>query len=862
MGEKKENIKYSNHLFPSYEKLVKSFYLTDNNGMKKKYAFLAGLVVAGMILSGCASSRARNLIAIGDEVSAIEVLAGQLTRKYNDHDSAVLFASVYPSAVEERLSISTVKEVKQKYLSSYSSDLNKAVKLCLAEVREGQTPSSHPAIASVIREGERVVRTAGELVRIQRAVQPMPSVVGNEKKGSLYQVYKYSDNFQVLYDNACREMAELYFALAESCFPGKTIAQKKELLTYYEKAKSYNYAGMNVQNRIYQLCYEIAMLLKKDARSEKDFLEVLSYLNKAGDYADTAHQIIDTKYQLAVMYRADHNRASYEKAGKLFTEVGNYEDAPQEASLYAFYCKLKSLTKNYTYGNVNLYSGSEVKPCVSRSITPMDKDRAVLELTSKTSILGSYTTAGAQLIFPGAIFEPQTIPEQRFTLFTAGLRQPVNFSLSSNGLALNKGTITNTAQGSRSLGEVQSLAKQNVRGIQPVCTYEFEKVYSPEDIRISTGMGYDRYRVMFANENSTWKKDKSYTLVKVTQAFYTADLETPVLPVDFFAAGKGKGIITEAALGKVSPYYVSSVDYGRKAYFLVSSNLSTEQIIQDIKYYRPRDSRNSGAQGLRVNPEVSRSWDKNNTVVSSITVSEKLYSIVDIDGIYQWIKTGVDMGVEISDLVPVSFKLRNLYDNSFAILSESQTAVIANPNPETEPAKNNAVVTGGTAATGNGSSGTGAGTTGGNTGSGSAGNTGSMSGSGTGSGSTGTGSSGNAGSGNSAGAVPGTGTITGAGTVTGNEYTSLVFVGKYGTYNCAVITSGDEWIYYVPENDILNCKFNWSDSEYSKVYVNGISITKNQTVYSFRDVIGNNISLDMVDVNGNRSHHLLKVLKK
>lgn len=817
--------------------------------MKRIKLMFTGLIAAGVIFAGCASSRARSYIAAGDNVSAVEVLAQTLNRKSSDNEAAVLFAELYPAVVEERLSVIPVSQVRQNYLGKYGKNDIDAIRNMIKENGKDRLVSSHPVIGALLRDGEKSVTICHDLVRIQNAVAPLPSFVGNAKKGGVFEVRKYSNNFSGQWETSKLEMGQLYFDIAEAAFPGETIAQKKEILDFYQKALRYNpYVG-NVSAKTNRLCYEIAMFIKKNASTKNEYFEVLTYLQQAGDYADTALQIIDVKYELALLYKAEGNRRSYEQAGELFIDVGNYKNAPQEAYLYNFYKKLSSLRKDYNYNNVYLSAGSRTAFNVKATVNQIDSKRSRIDASLRTSEIMAYTIAGAQKVFPGAIIEGESIPEQTFNLFAKGARNPVSFTLSSNGNVLANGEITNTTSASASLTQIQQLAKANLRGIQPVTTYEFSEIFTPEQLKLYTGLGLDRNRVLFANENSNWNSSKNYVLVKVKQVYYTANMKAPALPVDFFAPGKG--VVHPEDLKNVTPYYVSAVNYGRSAYFFVSSNLSAAEIIKDIETYRPRDYRNSGITGMKVSPEVSRKWSSNGTVVSSITVSEKLYSIADIDGMYQWIKTGVDMGLDIPDLAPVSFEMRNLYDNSYAVLSKSGSFEVLNSVLNRGKEEN----VSGVQQTGSSAGGTG--------GSSQAGSSQSNSGSTAGSSQSGSSQSnsgttaGGSQSGSSSQNVSG-----GVSSASGNSYTSLSLTGNSGVYNCAVITSGDEWIYYVDEKDIVNCRFDWNTSDIQKIYVNGIEIAKGSTVYSFRDVLGNNISLDIVDAGGNRVHHLLKVLKK
>ncbi len=629
--------------------------------------FTAVIALSILLVTGCVTSRAKNLISSGDKVAAIELLAERLCSKSTDAESAELFASVYPSAVEERLPVKQVSEIITRNFSSYSRNIDQAIRLCAAEV-DGKPLKNHSLIYRTISECERAIENLADLSRIQRAVYPMPASVGNAKKGILVNVRKYTDDFSMMHEIAKKEMAAFYVSLADAEYPGNTLAQKKEILSFYSDARKYDSYSITDKTKIQSVSYEVAMILKNDARTKDDLSEVISYFDNAEGYADSRIQIADTKYMLALLYKADHTRNSYEKAGKLFTEIGNYKDAENEAVLYAFYNKLNSLFKNSNYSDVYLTTERKPTDSFDCTLTEMDNGYSRLRVSAKTSRLNAYTSGATGSIFPGAIIDGQSVANQRFTLFTTGKRNPVDFSFSSNGRELTSGTVQDTASSYSALTSVQKAARSAGYSIVPRTEYEFKTIYGNSDLNIALGLGFDRNRIILSNMGLNSDPNRSFTLVKVSQIFYSAEVEEPVLPVDFFAAGKDS--VSAADLSSVTPYYVSDVDYGRQAFFLISSNLSSQEIIDDIKKYRPADSNNSGAFGFWVDSDVSRKWRNSNTMVTAVTVSEKLYAVLDIDGIYQWIKTGIDRNVAIEDLLPVSFRLRNLCDNTYAVLSQ------------------------------------------------------------------------------------------------------------------------------------------------------------------------------------------------
>lgn len=838
--------------------------------MKKNssvFKFFVFSILACMIFAGCVSLRAKNLIEAGDEISAVEILAKRLTSKSTDKDSAELFVSIYPQVVEKRLPYSSISSIKSEYLGKYGTSDTAAVKACIKELSDGQLLIHHPVINNVIIHGEANIKKLSELVRVQKAVAPMPSTIGNQKKknGRLYEVKKYTEDFSGDYEIAIKEMGQFYYLLAETFFPGNTINQKKEIIEFYKKAETYLPGNSVIAVRFQQLYYEIAMLLRKNAVTKAQLEEVIFYLNLAKDYSDAKQQIIYVKYDLAVIYRNEHTRYSYEKAGQLFTEVGNYKDAPVEAALYAFYVKLRGLPRSTSNGWISLNAGNAVPFSMNSFVNSSDAYYSNLTVSGKSSILNVYSKNYESVIFPGAIIEGESIPRQKFVLFTAGSRNPVDFKITSGNYNVEgNGVITNSANGGQSSKEVRNALRNAVSksygsngGQTPSLSYDCFKINSKEELDIGMGMGADCSDLIFAGNFADLGDDRSCTLVAVSQIYYSAQIDQPLLPVDFFS--KSGNMISAASLKSISPYYVSNVDYGRKGYFVISSKLSSEEIISDLRRCIPSQSRTYRYSDLRLDSAIISKWRQNATLITAVTNSERIYSIVDLSGLFTWIQQGYDIRTPVSDLPAVSFTLKNLYSNEYAVLSQSAQITVRNPTPvkpqpepiipapvkptpvkpEPKPVVPEPVPV------------------------------------------------------NPTPVVPQPEPVTpvpvdpvpvtpepepvtpqpdpvpvnppstsSPSDMYSNKYTSLVFVGKDGYYQCSKITEADEWIYEIPADEILFCHASWNSAEYQAVYVNGINMIKDETVYSFRDVAGNNISLDIIDAKGNRSHHLLKVIKK
>ena len=829
--------------------------------MRKSYFYrFSAIAVLTVMLSGCTSSRVQNLIASGDDVRAIELLAPELIRNHDNKQLVPLFDEIYPKAVETRLPTKTINQIKNENLGPYGSTTSAALKACINEIGSERPLTDHSAISAVIYQGGREIRRLDDLSRIQNAVAYMPAAVGGPKTGYTMLVEKYVEKFPVELAQAKKDMGQFYYELAEAGFPGTTVSRKKELVNYYKKAAEYDFAYVNNKSRLQQLSYEIAMILRKDAATKTQLTEALNYFNLAENYKDTATQIIAVKYELAELYRADETYSAYEKAGQLYSECGTYKNAANEARLFDFYKSIKGLTKNYSYGNIVLTSGRFTEKKLTENISDIDVYQSRLSASLKTSEVEVYTNASENIVYPGAVIAGTSIPQQKFSLITSGARKPLGFNIIAGNHLLSRGVIRNSALASDSVNMVHAAAKSQYRYMTPECQYDFKTVYSPEELRMAVGVGADGAKLAVL-DNKYWRTNRSYTVVSVTQKFYTAELEEPKLAIDMFDGSQK--IPSAVEIGNVSPYYISSVDYGRKAYFVICSELPSEQIIEDVKKYRPGDY-------SKPNSTVTRRWDLNSTIITGIENSEKVYQILSFEDMFYWIQYGNYGNFGVEELPPISCRMKALVDGSYAVLSASTVQLIPNPDPraalekaeqerlekerlERERLERERLERAQAANRPSSGSSSNAGDYGdlpvnitginrGQTGS---------------SGSTGTNTSTNTGAGTSTGS---SGTATSP--MYSNQYTSLVFVGKLGYYQCDRVTSGDEWIYYIAEGDITNCVASWDSSQYRTVYVNGINMTMNSTVYSFRDVIGNNISLDIIDVNGERKHHLLKILKK
>ena len=858
--------------------------------IKSLCAFLFTILLADSLFTGCSSNRAKYLVESGNDVEAVEYIAPRLAKKPADEELVELFTAVYPSAIERRLPRSSISYIISENLDVYSYNQITALKKCASEL-SGDTPlTRHKAVAAIIKESDEVLSNLTDIIRIQSAVNPVPYTIGSEKNNNVTQIVKYTDDFSQIYQSNRAAYGEFYYNLAEALIPGKSLTQKLEIYNYYQKANllvpgidDVNNRAANIcykiaeeyeaksdlknkqeavnwfnaalkwvpnysdaQTRIYKISYDIAMQYKKTAKTESDYEVVLHYLKLAGNYKDAEAQMKEITYQLAYIYKDKQTASSYDKAGQLFTSLGDYRNSKNETELYNFYKKMRSLSRTDKSGKVSLKTGKPVNQ-IDKKLEIINDTSAYSNVNWNSSEINVFTTVKDSTIVPGAIFEGQNIANLKFSPLTDGKRNSVEVSIANSGNELTTTIITPETK--TAFSSITSSASRVERKMIPETTYRFIPVYSKDDLMASLGAGYGKSKIPSSFGSAFW--DDNILLVEVTQKYYTASIADLKFPVDLF--NSNSGVIKAGDIKSVTPYYVSSVDFGRKAYFIITSELPVDELISDISQYRPKDSTNKGGStGTSISPMVVSKWSRAHSTINSINVGENTYLLNDLESMYSWIKMGVDKNLSVSNLVPVSFTLKNLYSNETAVLNLSdklKVKYISKTQKEPDPAP---TTQGGSTSSGNGTSGTSStGTSDSDNGNATSKGDGSSNGDGTsnsGSTSTGNGTSGQTPSSNQNQTV-------------GNDYTSLVFVGPSGNiYQCKSV-SGITYTYEIPASEIEKCVAFWDSSKIKAVTINGVNMVKNSTVYSFRDVAGNTISLDITDANSVWTHNLLIVKK-
>ncbi|MBO5606477.1 MAG: hypothetical protein J5930_01125 [Treponema sp.] len=292
-------------------------------------------VIAVSIFAGCMS--AKHLLEKGDTVSAIEKLAKNLTKKSTSQDDADMFVSVYPYAVEERLeNPETVSEVVQGFIESKNAfSLGVALETVKKSLPGGTFIGDENSVRQAVNQADKAYTRAEDLYRIQKAVRAMPVEIGDPRKGNVYLVEKYSDDFFAGYNEASREMSRFVYAIAEAGYPGSGVNENKKLYDLYEKASKYDSNIIGDCNlRQASLAYSIGDALASSS-SLQDKKDALDYFKKCDTkkpgYNDVKNRILGCNYDIGTYYldrfESGKSRSDIKEAISYFGYAKDYKDA-------------------------------------------------------------------------------------------------------------------------------------------------------------------------------------------------------------------------------------------------------------------------------------------------------------------------------------------------------------------------------------------------------------------------------------------------------------------------------------------------------------------------------------------------------
>ncbi len=300
----------------------------------KRVCIKMGLAAAGALiligLAGCVS--AKSLLEKGDPVGAIEKLAKDLTKKPTNQENADMFALVYPSEYDSRIArqSDTVRDVENRFTSSKgAATLSTALATVKQTLKPGDYIGDESSVRNAIYEAESVYTLSEEIYRIQNAVRPMPTEIGDPTKGEIYIIEKYNDDFAGRYRKDAQDLADFIYNIAEAGFPGVSVGEKQKGFDMYQKAYKYNNSlSKSCSDRQAELAYGIGEILLPEKKiSYKQ--EALTWFTKSRakktGYRDVESKILQCNYEIGLIYLDQGEKAS--SRSDLRSAISSFKDA-------------------------------------------------------------------------------------------------------------------------------------------------------------------------------------------------------------------------------------------------------------------------------------------------------------------------------------------------------------------------------------------------------------------------------------------------------------------------------------------------------------------------------------------------------
>ena len=179
----------------------------------------------------------------------------------------------------------------------------------------------------------------------------------------------------------------------------------------------------------------------------------------------------------------------------------------------------------------------------------------------------------SNIIYPGSILEGNSVAEGSYRQIVLN-RAPLNLSTNLQNFSGNcSRTVDNP-----SLSQIRTAIKEMIYDAEITgstaakMTFSIEEVHSEEQLELAIGASVKSNSVKISSGFDFNKKSvRSRFLVKFIQVYYTVDVDAPSSPSLFFAPEVTANDLKRAIGGNTVPVYVSSVQYGRVAYFCMES---------------------------------------------------------------------------------------------------------------------------------------------------------------------------------------------------------------------------------------------------------------------------------------------------
>lgn len=277
-------------------------------------------------------------------------------------------------------------------------------------------------------------------------------------------------------------------------------------------------------------------------------------------------------------------------------------------------------------------------------------------------------------IYPGSILDGNSVLDGSYRQIVLD-RAPMDIS---TNLQFFEGSPKRTVE-NPTLSNVRTQIKEmiydaNITGSTAAkITYEIQEIYSADQLNLAIGAGVNAKKVDISSKfNFDSKTTRSRFLLKFIQVYYTIDVDAPSSPSKFFADNVTATDLNKALNGNNTvPVYVSSVQYGRLAYYAIESSERADSVKANLEA-----EIEAGVADVSTSTNIcTSSYTKNLTISGTIiggSGEDAVQSVTGKDGLIKYITEGGDFSKD-SPGAPIAYTLTKLSDNRiFNVVNASE----------------------------------------------------------------------------------------------------------------------------------------------------------------------------------------------
>ena len=280
----------------------------------------------------------------------------------------------------------------------------------------------------------------------------------------------------------------------------------------------------------------------------------------------------------------------------------------------------------------------------------------------------------SDVIYPGSILEGNSVAEGSYRQIVLE-RGPLTISTDFPNIV---GEVVRTVE-KPSLSSLTQTMKEmmydsGVDGATPAaCSFEIKEIVSEEQLSMAVGASVE-YNKLKLRDNFDFSKTSTTSkyLVKFQQVYYTVNVDAPSSPSKFFDSSVSASDLRQAiGGGSTVPVYVSSIKYGRAAYFCVESNEKSDSVANVLE-----SSFKLGKSSIALKDSLTAYSKMKNYSISGTVIGgsseDAVGAVKGYEKMIEFITKGGNFSKE-SPAKPVAFTLRRLSNNEvFGVVNSTE----------------------------------------------------------------------------------------------------------------------------------------------------------------------------------------------